>query len=46
LYTRRYKPWKLIYAEEFEDERGALGREKYFKSAGGRRFLKKVIFKE
>jgi len=46
LYTKRYKPWKLIYTEEFEGERGALGREKYFKSAGGRRFLKKVIFKE
>jgi putative endonuclease len=37
---RPYIPFKLIYCEQFESEREAIEREKYFKSAAGRRFLK------
>jgi len=37
---RPYIPFKLIYCEQFETEREAIEREKYFKSAAGRRFLK------
>ncbi len=40
---RPYIPFKLIYFESFESELEAIQREKYFKSAAGRRFLKKVI---
>ena len=40
---RPYIPFKLIYKEEFETEQEAISREKYFKSAAGRRFLKKII---
>jgi putative endonuclease len=38
-----YIPFKLIYSESFETEIEAIKREKYFKTAAGRRFLKKVI---
>lgn len=33
-------PFNLIYSEEFTSRPDAIKREKYFKSAAGRRFLK------
>lgn len=33
-------PWRLIYYEAYLEAAEALGREKYLKSGGGRRFLK------
>ncbi len=33
-------PWRLIYYEAYLEELDALGRERYLKSGGGRRFLK------
>ena len=33
-------PWRLIYYEAYLDVQDALGRERYLKSGGGRRFLK------
>jgi putative endonuclease len=38
-----YIPFKLIYFEEFQTEQQAILREKYFKSAAGRRFLKQKL---
>ncbi len=40
---RPYIPFKLVYQEEFTSEKEAIAREKFFKSAAGRRFLKKAI---
>ena len=40
---RPYIPFKLVYSEAFETEIEAIKREKYFKTAAGRRFLKKMI---
>ena len=40
---RPYIPFKLVYSESFETEKEAINREKYFKTAAGRRFLKKMI---
>ena len=42
--TKPYIPWIIIYFEEFDSRDKAIKREKYFKSAAGRRFLKKKIF--
>jgi putative endonuclease len=36
-------PYELKYYEEFESREEAIKREKYFKTAAGRRFLKKKI---
>ncbi len=33
-------PWQLIYYEAYLQQEDALGRERYLKSGGGRRFLK------
>jgi len=37
---KSYLPFKLIYFETFEKEADAIKREKYLKSAAGRRYLK------
>jgi len=43
-FTKRYKPWKVIYMEEFETQFEAREREKYLKSASGRRLVLKKLF--
>jgi len=40
---RKYIPFELAYFETFETRGEAIAREKYFKSAAGRRFLKSKI---
>ena len=35
-----YIPFKLVYFEEYETKNEAIKREKYFKTAAGRRYLK------
>ncbi|MEK7582000.1 MAG: GIY-YIG nuclease family protein [Patescibacteria group bacterium] len=40
-FTKRHMPWKLVYFEEYKNIILARKREYYFKSAAGRRFLKK-----
>jgi putative endonuclease len=40
ISLKPYIPFRLVYFEEFETEDQAIAREKYFKTAAGRRFLK------
>lgn len=45
-FTKSTKPFiscKIVYYEEFENRNEAIKREKYFKTAAGRRFLKNKI---
>jgi len=44
FYTKRYKPWKIIYSERFENRLQAREKEKYFKSCAGRKWIKNNIF--
>ena len=44
IYAKRFKPWTMIYFEEFLTREDAFKREKYFKSAAGRRWMKKNLF--
>ncbi|WP_417444584.1 GIY-YIG nuclease family protein [Joostella sp.] len=41
--TKGYKPWVLVYYEEFNTRELAITRERYFKSGSGREFLKTKI---
>jgi len=41
IYTNRYKPWEVVYFEEFGNKEEAILREKYFKTHAGREWLKK-----
>ena len=38
--TRNKGPWKLVYYEAFAAEKDARVREKYLKTAWGKRYLK------
>ena len=42
-YTNKFKPWRIIYTEEAENLTNARAREKYFKSASGRKKIKKIL---
>jgi putative endonuclease len=41
--TSLKKNWKLIYYEAYINKKDALGRERFLKNGGGRRFLKKQL---
>lgn len=34
-YSKRYRPWVVIYCEYFDDKATAMKREKYFKAGVG-----------
>ena len=40
--TKNHK-WKLVYKEELPDRLMARKREKYLKSAAGRKYLQKIL---
>ena len=42
-FTKIYKPWELVYTEVFDNKNAAINREKYFKSAAGRRRIMKIL---
>lgn len=41
--TKPYIPWRVVHLEEYETRNEARTREKYLKSASGRRWRKKNI---
>ena len=41
--TRAKIPWRVIYTETYSTLEEARNREKYLKTAAGRRFLKKTL---
>ena len=38
-FTKGLLPWKIIYCEQYSDWTKARKREKYFKSAAGKKWL-------
>jgi putative endonuclease len=40
-FTSGYKPWKIIYTEQAENFEKARVREKYLKTAAGKKFIVK-----
>jgi putative endonuclease len=45
-YTGGHKPWRLFYSEFVGDSILARAREKYFKTASGKRRLKAILESE
>ena len=41
--TKSHAPFRLIFSETYSDNLGARKREKYLKSAAGKRFIRKYI---
>ncbi len=42
-WTIKFRPWILVYKEEFETKKEAMIREKQLKSAKGREFIRNNI---
>ncbi len=42
-WTVKFRPWKLVYKEEYINKKDALKREKQLKSAKGREFIWNII---
>jgi putative endonuclease len=45
-WTKRYRPWELVYTESYQTKLSALKREKELKTGVGREFIRKMINKE
>ena len=41
--TKAYKPWKLIYSENFDSRAESMKREKWLKSPNGRKFIHNLL---
>jgi len=44
-WTIKFRPWKLMYKEEYETKSEAMKREKQLKSYKGRTFIRNLIDK-
>ncbi|MEO7307711.1 MAG: GIY-YIG nuclease family protein [Ferruginibacter sp.] len=42
-WTIKFRPWQLIYTEEFQLKSDAMKREKQLKTATGRNFIWSII---
>jgi putative endonuclease len=42
-YTRKFRPWFVIYVEYYETKSDAMNREKWLKSGVGREWISKNI---
>ncbi len=42
-YTKKFKPWEIIYSEVFSTRSEAIKREKQLKSQKGREFIWNII---
>ena len=42
-WTVKYRPWKVIYTEEYESRREAMKREKQLKGYQGRQFIRELL---
>ncbi|AFH50302.1 Putative endonuclease [Ignavibacterium album JCM 16511] len=43
VYSKRYRPWELVYTEEYPTRAEAMKREKQLKSQKGREFIWNLI---
>ena len=42
-YTKGHRPWKIVYTEVHPNWQAARVREKYFKTAAGKNWIRKKI---
>ena len=45
-YTIKYRPWEVVFIEEFDTKGEAMKREKELKSSRGRNFIWNEIIKK
>jgi len=42
-YTKKFIPWEIVYYEEKDNQAEAIKTEKFYKSASGRKKIKKIL---
>jgi len=42
-WTVRFRPWRLLYKEEYESKSDAMRRERELKSYQGRQFIRQLL---
>ena len=42
-WTKSYQPWRILFYEEYENQREAIIREKELKTGKGRDFIRKHL---
>ena len=42
-WTIKFRPWEIVYTEEFDSKKEALDREKQLKGGKGREWIRKEI---
>jgi len=42
-FTSRYRPWEIVFKQEFEDKKLALAAERKIKSWKSRKMIEKII---
>ena len=42
-FTRKYRPWTVVYLEFYTSKKEAMAREKFLKSGAGRALLKSLL---
>ena len=45
-WTIKFRPWELVFTEEFESKKEAMDREKQLKSARGREYVWEKVQKK
>ena len=45
-WTKNFRPWKLIHQESFKSKSEAMAREKQYKSAKGRYWIRNTLLKD
>ncbi|MFD2532750.1 GIY-YIG nuclease family protein [Gracilimonas halophila] len=45
-WTIKFRPWELVFTEEFENKKEAMNREKQLKTAKGREYVWEKIQKK
>jgi putative endonuclease len=42
-YTAKFRPWEIVFTEDYEVKKEATNREKQLKTANGREFIWEVV---
>jgi len=42
-FTKRYRPWKIVYSKSFSDKKSAMKLERYLKSLKNKERIKQFI---
>jgi putative endonuclease len=45
-YTTKYRPWEILFTQDYDTKKEAIIREKQLKSAKGREYIWEEVYKK